>query len=344
MEQQISLTPHMRQYEDFATGAIRWLPYLMFFNRPDYRSAVVNTDPGGFRISHAPAGAFSLHGSMPDGEVSLVLGASPAFGLGASGDEWTISSRLSQKPSPAPWLNLAAPGFNSTQEVVLFLLHRHQLPRVRDIVVLSGLNNLVVAGLPTAASDYGQFFFSGEFFHQLGVPEMGQRYDPPRWALGRLAQAVRRIGRPELPDEPAEPDLAQRIEIAVRNTVRDLDRCRELAAPTGARLHFVLQPTAAWTGKVYTREERLLIEENTTERAAMWNLFNPVLTRAVHEEYAGRLAAACAERSLPFLDLNTALGAAEVAGGWLFVDQVHLNDEGNAAAADLITAALGLAD
>lgn len=340
MEQQTSLTPHMKQYEDFATGTIRWLPYLMFFNRPDYRSAVVNTDPGGFRVSPAPAGAFSLHGTMPDGEVSLVLGASPAFGFGASSDERTISSLLSQKPSPVPWLNLAAPGFNSTQEVVLFLLHRHQLPRVRDIVVLSGLNNLVVAGLPAAGSEYGQFFFSGEFFRQLGVPELGQRYEQPRWALGRIAQAVRRAGRAV---EPVEPDPARRIAIAVRNTVRDLDRCRELAAPTGARLHFVLQPTAAWTGKTYTREERLLIDENTTERAGMWNLFDPVLTPAVHREYARQLAAACAERSLPFLDLSTALGAAEVADEWLFVDQVHLNDEGNATAADIITAELGLA-
>ncbi|GAA0707189.1 Inducer of phenazine A [Dactylosporangium roseum] len=342
MDQQISLTPHMRQYEDFATGAIRWLPYLMFFNRPDYRSAVVNTDSGGFRISHGPAGAVSLYGSMPDGEVSLVLGASPAFGFGASSDERTLCSQLSQKPSSVPWLNLAAPGFNSTQEMVLFMLHRHQLPRVRDVVVLSGLNNLVVAGLPAAGSDYGQFFFSGEFFRQLGVPGMGQRYEQPRWALGRIAQAVRRIGSPDEPDGAAPPDPAQRIEIAVRNTVRDLDRCREVAAHAGARLHFVLQPTAAWTGKTYTREERLLIEENTAERPGMWDLFNPVLTRPVHREYAGRLAAACAERSLPFLDLNAALGSADVADEWLFVDQAHLNDEGNAAAARIIATELGL--
>jgi len=332
----------MKQYEEFATGSIRWLPYVMFFNRPDFRSAVVNTDSGGFRVSHTPGGAFSLYGSMPDGDVSVVLGASPAFGFGASSDERTLTSMLSRKPSSVPWLNLAAPGFTSTQEVVLFLLHRHLLPRVRDVVVVSGVNNLVVAGLPAAESEYGQFFFSGEFFRQLGVPEMGQRYEQPRWALGRIAQAIRRTDRTERPDENAEAASARRIEIAVRRTVRDLDRFRELVASTGARLHFVLQPTAAWTGKTYTREERFLIEENTTERAAMWNLFNPVLTRSVHRSYARQLAAACAERSLPFLDLNTALGAAEVAGEWLFVDQVHLNDVGNEVAADIISAELGL--
>jgi hypothetical protein len=38
---------------------------------------------------------------------------------------------------------------------VLFLLHRHQLPAVRDIAVFSGVNNLVVAGLPGATADYG---------------------------------------------------------------------------------------------------------------------------------------------------------------------------------------------
>ena len=346
VEYQSRLTPQMKQYEDFATGELRWLPYVMFFNRPNYRSAVLNTDRGGFRISHGPTGPHSVQEKFPDGQVSLILGASPAFGFGASSDASTISSLLSHGPNPVPWLNLAAPAFNSTQETVLFMLHRHQLPDIRDIVVFSGLNDLVVAGLPLATGDYGQFFFSGEFFRQLGAPDMGQRLGQPGWARGVIGRAAKRMGRtengPDTDTPAAAPDLAGRISTAVRNTARGLDRLAELAAPTRARLHYVLQPTASWTGKPYTPEEKALINEADTERAAMWRLFAPVLAPSVHAEYAERLAAVCKERGLSFLDTSTALGTGTAADRWLFVDQAHLTDEGNLVTAELMRTELGL--
>jgi hypothetical protein len=163
---------------------------------------------------------------------------------------------------------LPAPTFNSPQEVVLFLLHRHQLPAVQDIVVFSGVNNLVVAGLPGVTADYGQFFFSGAFLRQMGVPEQ----EEPRWALGRFAEATRRMRRGKKPggepDAPETLDPAERVEVAVRNTARGLARLLELAAPTGARVHFVLQPTISWTGKRLSPEEKALIEEKRPGAAA----------------------------------------------------------------------------
>ncbi|REE96252.1 hypothetical protein [Thermomonospora umbrina] len=339
MEQQKRLTPYMRQYEDFAMGDIRWLPYVMFFNRTGYGSAVLNTDSGGFRVSHGPSGPCSLQDAPPAGEVGVLLGASPAFGLGVSSDGNTLPSLLARGPDAVPWLNLAAPAFNSTQEVLLFLLHRHQLTGVRDIVVFSGLNNLVVAGLPAAKADYGQFFFSGAFFRQLGAPDQEQ----PRWALGRIAQATRRIGRDREPGDGQDvPDPAERVDVAVRQTARDLARLLELAAPTGARVHFVLQPTVSWCGKPYSPEERALIEENDRERPQMWDLFRPVLDPSVHRAYAHRLETACKELGVAFLDANTALGASPAADSWLFVDQAHLNDHGTRTVAEILKAELAL--
>jgi hypothetical protein len=43
LEQQKRLTPYLKQYEDFTLGNIRWLPYVIFFNRPGYASSVLNT-------------------------------------------------------------------------------------------------------------------------------------------------------------------------------------------------------------------------------------------------------------------------------------------------------------
>ncbi|SOD62814.1 hypothetical protein SAMN06297387_107188 [Streptomyces zhaozhouensis] len=332
-----------KEYEKLMAGGgdgIRWLPYLMFFANGDYTSPVVNTDPGGFRVSHGPAGPCSLMGDLPDGEVSVLLGGSPAFGFGASADEETIPSHLATGPDAVPWLNLACNGFNSTQEVILFLLHRHQLPAVRDIVVLSGLNTLVLAGLPGADRDYGQFFFSGEFARRLGLPEPAE----PRPLRARFTSATHRLlGRGD-DTEPAEPEIlppGERIDLAVRTVARDLDRLTELAAPTGARVHFALQPVSTWTGKPYTDEERQLIEE----RGRLWDgLFSLVLDPETHEAYARGLRAACEERALPFLDLNPELGTGPAADQWLFLDLVHLTDQGNRTTAELLRTRLGLAD
>lgn len=334
------------EYERLMAGngdGIRWLPYLMFLATRDFSSPVVNTDAGGFRISHGPAGPCSLMGDLPDGEVSVLLGGSPAFGFGASCDEETLPSHLATGPGAVPWLNLACNGFNSTQELILFLLHRHQLPAIRDIVVFSGLNTLVLAGLPKAASDYGQFFFSGEFFRLLGVPDPREQRLSPK----QLARAVKRLARQAEKKPPAteqeQSDLlapAERVDLALRTVGRDLDRLAELAAPTGARIHYVLQPVSTWTRKPYTPEEQQLIDE----RSRIWDaLFGLVIDPAVHEGYAHGLEEVCKERSIPFLDMNRAMGSGPVADSWLFVDLVHCSDQGYRAAADIMKAELDLA-
>lgn len=177
----------------------------------------------------------------------------------------------------------------------------------------------------------------------MGVPEQ----EEPRWALGRLTEATRRTRRGKKPgDEPDAPetlDLAERVEVAVRNTARGLARLLELAAPTGARVHFVLQPTIAWTGKRLSPEEKALIEENDRERRHMWDLFRSLLDPSVHATYVEWLETACKELGVGFLDANGALAAAPAADAWFFVDQVHLNDEGNRTVAEILKAELDLA-
>lgn len=339
------LAPHVENYWDMMTGDIRWLPYVIFFNGTDYQSPAVNTDSGGFRFSYGPLGEgpYSLQDN-PGDDVNLLFGASPAFGYGASSDRMSLASQLGKGSAEGPWLNMAAPAFNSTQETMLFLLHRNRFPRVQNIVLFSGLNTLVVAGLPQEGHPYGQFFFSGEFFGQLGVPE--NLLAQPRWAAGRIVQAAKRLGRSggsAEDDRPRVPDQAERLETALRTVARDLDRFLELAAPTGARVHYVLQPTAAWTGKPFSPEEQVLFEKAVDDPTQAWELFRPVLDSSVHAEYAKRFEGLCKERGVPFLDMNTEMRASPLADQWLFVDQLHLNDEGYRLAAEIMRTRLDLA-
>ena len=71
---------------------VDWTPYLMFFNKPNFRSNVVNTDSRGFRFS----------GMMGEGDnltkpINVFSGGSTAFGVGSTSDKNTIPSLLSGK-------------------------------------------------------------------------------------------------------------------------------------------------------------------------------------------------------------------------------------------------------
>ncbi|GGX22896.1 SGNH/GDSL hydrolase family protein [Streptomyces noursei] len=338
MKEQLRLTPQMKEYEEFAYAEMRWLPYLMYANRADHRSKVINTDRHGFRFTHARAGVYSVGDNLPDGPVNVLLGGSTALGFGATGDAHTISSQLSQR-GERPWLNLGVAGFNSTQDVILLLLHLHQLPQVENIVVLSGLNNLVVAGLPHPGHEYGQFFFSGEHFRQLEehTPDQQKR------GLKKITEAAKRLGRSDSDsEEPRVPDIKERLALAVNNTALDLDRMKALVGPTGTRIHFVLQPVAPWMEKQPSPEEALLFNELDSHRANAWGLFQPVMAKDVYRTYANELSEVCKARDISFVDMNATLDDAAEPAQWLFVDRAHFIDEGYRIISDAMTSRLDI--
>lgn len=248
------LTPQMLRYDDFDDRAeTRYLPYLMYFHRADYRSATINTDRLGFRISHGATEQGSV-ANPPKGPVRLLAGSSTPFGIGATADAATMASRLWTRYAPSvPWLNFAGRSHNSMQELLLFLMHREQVPEVDEIVVFSGLNDLALSRLPDAQrGDHGGFFNCGEYFDSMD--ELRASHRKPKRGFGR------RPGGPE--DAPhVVPPLADRIAYAVDLTSRHLAALRLLAGPTGARITYVLQPLATWVRESGPSEERAIFGE-----------------------------------------------------------------------------------
>src|SRR5215218_4604851 len=93
----------MRDYDAFNdAGARHYLPYLMYFGRPDFASRAVNTDRAGFRVSTGPDGAkASAGGDIPSGPVRILMGGSTALGVGATGDATTLASLLWSRYAPS---------------------------------------------------------------------------------------------------------------------------------------------------------------------------------------------------------------------------------------------------
>ncbi|HZN76677.1 MAG TPA: Inducer of phenazine A [Micromonosporaceae bacterium] len=335
------LTPQTSDYLDFLDrGETNYVPYLMYFNRPNFRSAVINTDQFGFRMSHGPTGQASVGGDQLDGPVRLLVGGSGALSYGATSDATTLPSRLWMKHAPArPWLNFGAPYFNSTQELMLFMLYRHLLPPVEEIVIFSGFNNLVMAQL-TGLELLGQgpFFFCNEYYEKM--QELRKRYAKPvkgpRWRTGPKQS-------PDPTPTPTPPPTTM-VEAAVDLTMRHLDSWLVMAGATGTRVSYVLQPLATWLRKEPAPQEKLLFDEfdEFSEYGAWEERYGEVGSIETGAAYGAALGAACARKGVPFVDTNPLLTAAVDPSDWLFVDRGHLNDEGHDVVARLLAESLDL--
>ncbi|MEV6977966.1 Inducer of phenazine A [Kitasatospora sp. NPDC093806] len=335
-----TLTPQMRHYTEelYEDGRLRWLPYTMYFHPAEHRSAIVNTDRFGFRYSHGPDGARAAlgDGERPAGPVNLLVGSSMAFGVGATTDAATIASRLWSAHAPArPWLSVAGRSFNSTQELVLFLLHRHLVPEIDRIVVVSGFNNLGLARQPQSPNwDHGAYFQHNEFTEKMAADRPARKRDG---LFGR-----RGAGGPALDTgNSPRPDAATQVAVGAELTLRHLDSWRLLAKATGAELSFALQPMATWVREQPAPEEQLLFDE-LDEMFSFTEVFGDIIAPATGQAYAEALRAGCERLGVPFTDLNPLLGAAASAKDWLFTDRAHLTDLGYDTVTGLLADQLGL--
>ncbi len=322
MSARSELTPQMRDYEAKFTdaGDVRWLPYLMYFHPAGHRSAAVNTDSSGFRYSEAGGRRYSVADPGDNRPVRLLAGSSTVFGIGASSDAWTLSSRMTEHdPRPQPWLNLGGRSFNSTQELLLFTLYRHLLPPVEEIVLLSGFNNLGLARLPESVrGEHGAFFNCNQFFDALGA---GSRQQRP--VLSRL-----RRGKDQPPEPEPAPSMPEQIAYAADLTLRHLDVWRVLAGDLGAKLTFVLQPLSGWVREVGSpQEERLFAELD--ELGNFREIYGDILQPEVCRSYAEAIEAGAKKLDVGFLNLGPVLAEAITPDQWLFVDRIHFTDPGH---------------
>lgn len=315
------LTPQMRDYEAKFTdaGEVRWLPYLMYFHPAGHRSAAVNTDASGFRFSEAHGRRFSVADRPQAGPVRLLAGSSTVFGIGASADAWTLSSRMTEHDQrPEPWLNVGGRSFNSTQELMLFTLYRHLMPEVSEIVLLSGFNNLGLARLPASVrGEHGAFFNCNQFFEAMGA---GSQPNQGRSRLRRPRQ------QPPAP-EPV-PSMAEQIAYAADLTLRHLDGWRALARDLGAKLTFVLQPLSGWVREVGSPEEERLFAE-LDELGSFSEVYGDILQQQVCRDYADAIEAGTRKLDIGFVNLGPLLAEAISEDQWLFVDRIHFTDSGH---------------
>ncbi|MGX5693911.1 hypothetical protein ACWKWA_12190 [Dermacoccus abyssi] len=307
-------------------GEVAWSPYTIFFQPLEYRSAVVNTDQLGFRLSTNPRSAAVSVAEHGGGRVNLLAGSSTAFGIGASGDEHTLASLLSTpQRSGETWLNFSGRSFNSVQEYLLAALHHHRLESVDRIILLSGFNNLGLSRQPASVLDDHATFF------------MRQRYESLREDDGVFSGLLRRrsLQRPSPSADDAVLNLDRQIPFAVDTVARSLTLWSALAQHIGAELTFVLQPLANWVRDDPSREETEIFAE-LDEIGGFTQQYGEILTADVHAAYSRGLRDATKAVGLTYVDSIPAFAESISPEDWMYVDRIHFTDRGHAAFADLL--------
>jgi hypothetical protein len=333
------LTPQMRDYDAMKDpGHRNYVPYLMYFHRPNFVSPSVNTDRSGFRISTGPGGVTaSAAGNVPPGPVRILAGGSTALGVGATDDSHTLASLLWSRYAPSvPWLNFGSYCFNPTQEVLLLTLYRHLLGDIDEIVIFSGVNAIILARLPEwQQGDHGAFFFCGEYFEKMS--ELRRAAAPGAKLFGRRTKATATVST----SDEVHPDAHALIESATEMTHRQLDIWRRIAGPA-TRISYVLQPMTRWMRYDYAPQEQVLFDEyDRMSELGPWDeAYADIASTGFAEAYASALNAACARRGVNFVDLNPVVAELSSAPDWMFVDRVHYNDTGHDIVAKVTAEAL----
>lgn len=305
-------------------GEVRWLPYLMYFHPNGHRSKTVNTDVSGFRYSEVDGRAYSVADHDGLDSVRLLAGSSTVFGIGASCDAWTLSSRMTvNDPRPQPWLNFGGRSFNSAQELMLLTLYRHLLPKVEEIVLFSGFNNLGLARLPASArGEHGAFFNCNQFFDAFGT-------DASRAAHSKGMSVMQRLlgGKNGAAASEPVPPMTEQIGYAADLTLRHLEIWRVVANDLGAKLTYVLQPLAGWVRDIGTSQEETIFAE-LDELGRFSDTYGDILQQRVNIEYATQLEAGTKNMGVDFINLSPILAGRVGPDQWLFVDRIHFTDEG----------------
>lgn len=295
-------------------------PNLGFSLAREHRSAMVNTDAEGFRLSDSPLGPVDSGSWLAAGGGGLVIGNSTAFGMATSGDSNTVASHLAALTGRRE-LNLGVVAGNSLQELVAA---QPFLQSASHVVVFSGANDYwSMLSSRTPDSLFGPVFFEGAIASLTRVP----LFDLAGLASGTpLHKDVGELPRGEVPPAPDFSDARPRVHTAARRQLGNLAALSRLIDDP-ARLLFALQPFAAPSTRAITDEEQ-----------ANFDFQEPIFGRpenSAYEEhwglYSGLLEAGCAELGVPFVNVS-----ADRFSGFCFADHLHLTDEGNRQAAEMI--------
>lgn len=351
--------PRVRMYPhhvDYSAMAMEFRPFAMYMHGAGYRSPSVNTDEFGLRVQYLGDGrVLDLRNLKNEFDFcDVMIGNSTLFGVDCSSDSKTISHFINASRAPGfqqpPVINLGIRGATSQQEIVVFQSLRRFMPKIRKIVIFSGILGATSIALPNTFihSDFGiisEEAYNLELFakqYKLGHMDeldgalhrfhnwIDLRLRMNRWLEKLVVQFFGQRG--ETPAAPSSLTQDEKTQIVMDLFANDLNNWAALARGLGAELSFVLQPAINWTKKPLTRQESELFEVDMASGYYLERYATPDF----YVEYRKLVAQASADANVAFFDANEWLNDPSLASETVFVDVCHLTDRGNKIVADAL--------
>lgn len=296
----------------------------MRISTPNFISPVVSTDQYGFRHTICNSKTISVSELINTEitDVTLCIGSSALFGVGSSGNGYTITSYLSKLGIACP-INLGNRACNSTQELIAFTvflpLIQHKLKRV---LFFSGVNDMTLSMVGDSIFPYINPLFNSQAI-ALQANKRTSISHLTRMIFSELKQRLRHPnGQNPISSLPRKD--------AWFHTFSTIDAVNRICRSRSIPCTYFFQPLAPICKKNLSREEEILFG----------SLDNPelsLLRSTIAEEYHKHvysLKTQCADHRYSFVDLNNHI--LDNPEDWLFVDSIHLSDKGSEVCARII--------
>ncbi|MDA9937638.1 hypothetical protein N9D09_00930 [bacterium] len=309
----------MKAYNEMPGGMFP--PYLMLQNPSNYKSDVISTDEYGVRLSSYKDSFIGVNEASNFDFVNLVVGASTAFGVGSSSDNKTLSSVLSVFNNE-PWLNLGIRGCNSFQEIIHLTHLIGRLPRIKNMIILSGINDLYRNVMDSEISNYDKRFgYQNDYLSMYSPRKIAQCYFISLLSNKTVREVLEsdwKRDTKKVGDYDAD-SVKKNLSYICNRNFKIYSNFKYAQKVT-----FVLQPFASISKDQFTHNEtQAFANTEKLQRNTNWLTHKDRLI-SLHKYYKDLLINAAKDNCIALYDANEWFGDDLD----LFVDHVHLTDLG----------------
>jgi len=328
--------PQMESYDSMPSG--RAVPYAMLAGPESFESEAINTDSYGFRLSNFKGKVISCENIAEYEKVNIIVGGSTVFGVGATSDQTTVASLLSEQ-TDIPWLNFGVRGGVSFQEYIHLIMFLHKANKIENIVFFTGVNDIYINELSEKKSNYDNRFCNS--LELLDCKKVIKAYVAAKVLrlniddlVGKSIKEILAFWRGK--DVMIEPALSriEKTRVIRENTQRNFLLYAALKKELTTNILYILQPFSSWTEKKLTHEESHVFKylDELQVKTKWGEQKSRMGQKSTYDDFVKILDGASNAYGIEFIDSNPYFTINES----LFVDSVHLNDQGNKLAAEII--------
>tara|TARA_R110002050_G_scaffold57423_3_gene128978 strand:+ start:117567 stop:118628 length:1062 start_codon:yes stop_codon:yes gene_type:complete len=328
--------PQMEMYDSMPSG--RTVPYAMLAGPDSFKSDAINTDSFGFRLSKYEDKFISCDNIADYEKINIIVGGSTVFGVGATSDTTTIASLLSEQ-TDTPWLNLGVRAGVSFQEYIHLIMFLHKANKIENIVFFSGVNDVYINELTEERKSYDNRFCSGlellDYKKALKVSVIAKilRLNVED-ILGKSLKEIFSFWRSDRGSICSSLSKNEKIRVLRDNTQRNFLLYSSLKKELSSNILYILQPFSSWADKSLSSDELQVFEYlDKLQAKTKWGEQKSRMgEKSTYYDFVAILNEASESHGIEFVDSNPYFSGEES----LFVDSVHLNDQGNRIAARII--------